>query len=98
MNTLREAVRNKVLYTLLFFAILIIGAGVVLSALSYVESERILQDFGFAAIRLFSVGDRHLRGRQPDPPRGRAPHGVHDPLEAPLARRVPARASTWASS
>ena len=54
-NTLREAVRNKVLYALLFFAILIIGAGVVLSALSYVESERILQDFGFASIRLFSV-------------------------------------------
>jgi ABC-type transport system involved in multi-copper enzyme maturation permease subunit len=55
MNTLREAVRNKVLYALLFFAILLIGAGVVLSALSYVESERILQDFGFAAIRFFSV-------------------------------------------
>jgi len=54
-NTLREAVRNKVLYALLFFAIFVIGAGVVLSALSYVESERILQDFGFAAIRLFSV-------------------------------------------
>jgi ABC-type transport system involved in multi-copper enzyme maturation permease subunit len=55
MNTVREAVRNKVLYALLFFAILLIGAGVVLSALSYVESERILQDFGFAAIRFFSV-------------------------------------------
>ena len=54
-NTLREAVRNKLLYVLLFFAILLIGVGVVLSALSYVESERILQDFGFAAIRLFSV-------------------------------------------
>ena len=54
-NTLREAVRNKVLYALLFFAIFIIGTGVVLSGLSYVESERILQDFGFAAIRLFSV-------------------------------------------
>jgi ABC-type transport system involved in multi-copper enzyme maturation permease subunit len=55
MNTLREAVRNKLLYALLFFAILLIGMGVVLSALSYVESERILQDFGFAGIRLFSV-------------------------------------------
>jgi len=54
-NTLREAVRNKLLYALLFFAILVIGAGVLLSALSYVESERILQDFGFASIRLFSV-------------------------------------------
>lgn len=55
MNTLREAVRNKLLYALLFFAIFMIAAGVVLSALSYTESERILQDFGFAAIRLFSV-------------------------------------------
>lgn len=55
MNTLREAVRNKVLYALLFFGVALILAGVVLSALSYVESERILQDFGFAAIRLFSV-------------------------------------------
>ena len=54
-NTIREAVRNRVLYALLFFAIIVIGAGVLLSALSYVESERILQDFGFAAIRLFSV-------------------------------------------
>jgi len=55
INTLREAVRNKLLYTLLFFAIALIGFGVILSTLSYVESERILQDFGFAGIRLFSV-------------------------------------------
>jgi ABC-type transport system involved in multi-copper enzyme maturation permease subunit len=55
MNTLREAVRNKLLYALLFFGVILILVGVVLSALSYVESERILQDFGFAAIRLFSV-------------------------------------------
>lgn len=55
MNTMREAVRNKLLYTLLFFAIMIIAAGVLLAALSYSENERILQDFGLAAIRLFSV-------------------------------------------
>ena len=55
MNTVREAVRNKLLYTLLFFAILMIAAGVVLSTLSYVEIERILQDIGFASIRFFGV-------------------------------------------
>lgn len=55
VNTLREAVRDKLLYTLLVFAILLIGSGVILSALSYVESERILQDIGFASIRLLSV-------------------------------------------
>jgi ABC-type transport system involved in multi-copper enzyme maturation permease subunit len=55
-NTIREAIRNKLLYTLLFFAIVLIGTGVLVSTLSYVESERILQDVGLAAIRLMSVG------------------------------------------
>jgi ABC-type transport system involved in multi-copper enzyme maturation permease subunit len=54
-NTLREAIRSRVLYTLLFFALALIGTGVLLSTLSYVERERILQDVGFAAIRVFSV-------------------------------------------
>jgi ABC-type transport system involved in multi-copper enzyme maturation permease subunit len=55
VNTAREAVRNKLLYTLLFFAIAMILFGVVLSSLSYVERERMVQDFAFATIRLFSV-------------------------------------------
>ncbi len=54
-NTVREAVRSRVLYTLLFFAVLLIGTGLVLSTLSYVERDRILQDVGLAAIRLFGV-------------------------------------------
>lgn len=54
-NTVREAVRNRVLYTLLFFAIILIATGVLLSTLSYVEQERILQNVGLAAIRLFGV-------------------------------------------
>lgn len=55
VNTVRESVRNKILYVLLFFAILMIGAGVIVSTLSYVESARILQDIGLGAIRLFGV-------------------------------------------
>ena len=54
-NTVREAIRNKLLYTLLFFAILLILSGIFLSTLSYVESERILQDVGLAATRVFGV-------------------------------------------
>ena len=54
-NTVREAVRNKLLYALLLFAILLILSGVFLSSLSYVESERILQDIGMAAIRVIGV-------------------------------------------
>ena len=55
MNTAREAVRSKLLYSFLFFAILMIASGVGLAALSYVERERILQDVGIASIRFFSV-------------------------------------------
>lgn len=55
LNTWREAIRNRVLYTLLFFAILMIGSGVLLSTLSYVEQERILQDIGLGAVRVFGV-------------------------------------------
>ncbi len=55
-NTVREAIRSKLLYTLLFFSILLIATGVLLSTLSYVERERILQDVGLAAIRLFGAG------------------------------------------
>lgn len=54
-NTLREALRSRMLYTLFVFAVLMILAGVVLGNLSYVESERILQDIGLASIRLSSI-------------------------------------------
>ncbi|MCS5638671.1 MAG: ABC transporter permease [Myxococcota bacterium] len=56
INTLREAVRNRLLYTLLFFAVAMIGFSVLIASLSYVEGERIIQDMGLASIRLFSVG------------------------------------------
>ena len=54
-NTLRDAVRSKVLYVLLFFAILMIATSAALATLSYVERERILQDIGFGAIRFFGA-------------------------------------------
>jgi ABC-type transport system involved in multi-copper enzyme maturation permease subunit len=54
-NTIREAIRNRLLYTLLAFALLLIGSSVMLANLSYVEQGRILQDIGFGAVRLFGV-------------------------------------------
>jgi len=55
-NTVRETIRNKLLYSLFFFAVLVIGSAVLIASLSYVEGERIIQDVGLSAIRLFSVG------------------------------------------
>lgn len=54
-NTVRDAVRNRVLYILVFFAVVMIATSVVLATLSYVERERILQDVGFSAIRFFGA-------------------------------------------
>ncbi len=56
VNTCREALRNKLLYTLLGFGVLMIGSGVLLATLSYVEVDEILQDMGMGAIRFFSAG------------------------------------------
>ena len=55
-NTIREAIRNKLLYMLLGFAILMIISGVLLASLSYVEVDEILQDMGMGAIRFFGTG------------------------------------------
>jgi len=55
-NTFREAIRNKLLYTLLGFSFLMIASGVLLATLSYVEVDEILQDMGLGAIRFFSAG------------------------------------------
>ncbi len=54
-NTGREAVRSKLLYTLLFFALVLIFASLVLAGISYIERDRILQDIGLAAIRFFAI-------------------------------------------
>ena len=54
-NTGREAVRSKLLYTLLFFALLLICASLALAGISYVERERILQDISLASIRFFAI-------------------------------------------
>ena len=54
-NTWRDAIRSKVLYVLLFFAMLMIATSATLATLSYVERERILQDVCLAAIRFFGA-------------------------------------------
>jgi ABC-type transport system involved in multi-copper enzyme maturation permease subunit len=55
VNTVRDAVRNRVLYILVFFSLVMIGTSVVLATLSYVERARILQDVGLGAIRFFGA-------------------------------------------
>jgi ABC-type transport system involved in multi-copper enzyme maturation permease subunit len=54
-NTFRENLRDKILYNLLFFALLLIGASVVLGDLTIAEQKKIVTDMGLAATNLIGV-------------------------------------------
>jgi ABC-type transport system involved in multi-copper enzyme maturation permease subunit len=54
-NTFRETVRDKILYNLVFFALLLIGASVLLGTLTIGEQDRIVNDVGLAAINLIGI-------------------------------------------
>ena len=55
-NTFRETVRERVLYNLVFFAILMTLAGLLLGELSIRQDEKVIKDIGLAAIELFGIG------------------------------------------
>ncbi|MDK2970993.1 MAG: hypothetical protein PWP23_748 [Candidatus Sumerlaeota bacterium] len=55
VNTFKEAVRNRILYVLLFFAILILLGAWVASSLAIFGQEKIIRDLGVATINIISV-------------------------------------------
>ena len=54
-NTFRETVRERVLYNLVFFAILMTLSGLLLGHLSIRQDEKIIKDVGLAAIDFFGT-------------------------------------------
>jgi ABC-type transport system involved in multi-copper enzyme maturation permease subunit len=54
-NTFRESVRERVLYNLVFFAIVMTVSGLVLGELSIRQDEKIIKDLGLAAIDFFGT-------------------------------------------
>ncbi|HYE73679.1 MAG TPA: ABC transporter permease subunit [Blastocatellia bacterium] len=55
LNTFRESVRDRVLYNLIFFVLLLVGASVFLSELSLSQETKIIVDIGLSAMRVFGV-------------------------------------------
>lgn len=53
-NTFREAVRNKVLYSIVFFAVALILLAVILGGASLAQDARVVRDIGLFAISFFS--------------------------------------------
>jgi len=54
-NTFRETVRERVLYNLVFFALLMTVSGLLLGQLSIRQDEKILKDIGLASMDLFGT-------------------------------------------
>lgn len=55
LNTFRENLREKLLYNLLVFALLMIGSSILLSRLTLGDANRLILDLGLASINLFGV-------------------------------------------
>lgn len=55
LNTFKEGIRAKVLYNLVFFALLIITFSYFLGQLSLGENQKIMMDFGLSSMSLFGV-------------------------------------------
>jgi Cu-processing system permease protein len=54
-STFRQAIRDRLLYGILFFAVTMLFFGLVLGELSLHEEERVVVDVGLAGISLFTV-------------------------------------------
>lgn len=54
-NTFKEVIRDRILYALVLFAILLIGLSLALGQLSFAEQARISANFGLSAIHLCAV-------------------------------------------
>lgn len=52
--TFREAIRNKVLYSIVFFAIVLLGLSSILSTASMQQDVRVVQDVGLMVLSVFS--------------------------------------------
>ena len=55
VNVFRESVRDKVLYNLVFFAILLMGASYLIGQLTAGQDVKIIKDLGLAAMSIFGV-------------------------------------------
>lgn len=54
-NTFRECVRNKVLYNIIFFALVMLALSYFVSEWSSLERRKVIQDFTLAIISLFGL-------------------------------------------
>jgi ABC-type transport system involved in multi-copper enzyme maturation permease subunit len=54
-NTYREIIRDRILYGIIVFALMLVGLSLALGQLTFAEQAKISADFGFAGIQLSAV-------------------------------------------
>lgn len=62
LTTYRESVRSKVLYTVVFFAFLIIGISSFFGAVTVGDQVKVIKDFGLFSISIFTVAFAVISG------------------------------------
>jgi drug/metabolite transporter (DMT)-like permease len=81
-QTVREALRRRVMWIFLICGVFLIALGPVFGFLSPKDSQTVLRSLGLAAILLaglfITIGNLYLS----DPRGNRAAHDIHNPLEA----------------
>lgn len=87
LNTFREAVRDRVFYNLLLFAVLLVGTSLVIGQLAAGQDVKIIKDLGLAASLLFGVGIAIFIGIQLVA-REVERRSVHATLSKPVSRPV----------
>lgn len=55
LNTFREAVRNKILYSLVLFAFLLLGVSAFFGSVTIGQQEQVIKDFGLVLCTVFGV-------------------------------------------
>ncbi len=55
LNTFREALRNKILYSVILFALLLVVVSAFFGSVSIGSQERVVKDFGLFALSFFGV-------------------------------------------
>lgn len=62
LNTFRESVRSKVLYSIMFFALLLVCASALFGSVTIGDQVIVIKDFGLMSISLFSVAFAVISG------------------------------------
>jgi hypothetical protein len=86
LNTFREAVRDRVLYNLVLFVLLLIAGAIFLGELSGGQESKIIVDLGLSTMLLFGVFHFIICGSRIGLQGDRASHRLRDLCEASESR------------